>query len=63
MSEVILSVEDLRVGFPTEDGVVQAVHVGASEGMEAKLRKNLDALLEGKSLAPTGGNQARAEPL
>jgi len=45
------------------DGVVQAVHVGASEGMEAKLRKNLDALLEGKSLAPTGGNQARAEPL
>lgn len=45
------------------DGIVQAVHVGASEGMEAKLRKQLDALLEGKSLAPKGGNQARAEPL
>lgn len=45
------------------DGVVQAVHVGANEGMEAKLRKQLDALLEGKSLAPKGGNQARAEPL
>lgn len=45
------------------DGIVQAVHVGAGEGMEAKLRKQLDALLEGKSLAPKGGNQARAEPL
>jgi thiol-disulfide isomerase/thioredoxin len=45
------------------DGVVQAVHVGASDGMEAKLRKQLDALLDGKSLAPKGGNQARAEPL
>jgi len=45
------------------DGIVQAVHVGADEGMEAKLRKQLDALLEGKSLAPKGGNQARAEPL
>ena len=45
------------------DGIVQAVHVGANEGMEAKLRKQLDALLEGKSLAPKGGNQARAEPL
>lgn len=45
------------------DGVVQAVHVGAGDGMEAKLRKQLDALLEGKSLAPKGGNQARAEPL
>jgi thiol-disulfide isomerase/thioredoxin len=45
------------------DGIVQAVHVGAAEGMEAKLRKQLDALLEGKSLAPKGGNQARAEPL
>ena len=46
-----------------KDGIVQAVHVGASDGLEAKLRKNLDALLEGKSLAPKGGNQARAEPL
>jgi thiol-disulfide isomerase/thioredoxin len=45
------------------DGIVQAVHVGAAEGLEAKLRKQLDALLEGKSLAPKGGNQARAEPL
>lgn len=45
------------------DGIVQAVHVGAGEGMEAKLRKQLDALLEGRSLAPKGGNQARAEPL
>jgi hypothetical protein len=45
------------------DGIVQAVHVGAAEGMEVKLRKQLDALLEGKSLAPKGGNQARAEPL
>ena len=45
------------------EGIVQAVHVGAAEGMEAKLRKQLDALLEGKSLAPKGGNQARAEPL
>jgi len=45
------------------DGIVQAVHVGASDGLEAKLRKQLDALLEGKSLAPKGGNQARAEPL
>ncbi len=45
------------------DGIVQAVHVGAGDGMEAKLRKQLDTLLEGKSLAPKGGNQARAEPL
>jgi peroxiredoxin len=45
------------------DGIVEAVHVGASEGMEAKLRKQLDALLEGKSLAPKGGNSPRAEPI
>lgn len=45
------------------DGIVEAVHVGASEGMEAKLRKQLDALLEGKSLAPKGGNSPLAEPI
>ena len=45
------------------DGSVEAVHVGASEGMEAKLRKQLDALLEGKSLVPKGGNSPRAEPI
>ena len=45
------------------DGIVEAVHVGASEGMEAKLRKQLDALLEGKSLAPKVGNSPRAEPI
>ena len=45
------------------DGSVEAVHVGASEGMEAKLRKQLDALLEGKSLAPKVGNSPRAEPI
>lgn len=43
------------------DGLVQAVHVGVSDELEAKLRKQLDALLEGKSLVPKGGNQARAE--
>ena len=43
------------------DGVVQAVHVGTSDDLEAKLRKQLDAILEGKSLVPKGGNQARAE--
>jgi hypothetical protein len=45
------------------DGIVQAVHVGAGEGLEAKLRSELGSLLEGKTLAPKGGNQARAEPL
>lgn len=46
-----------------KDGLVQAVHVGASEGFDAKLRRQLDAVLEGKSLVPQGGNSARAEPL
>ena len=31
--------------------------------LEAKLRKQLDALLEGKSLVPKGGNSPRAEPI
>ena len=45
-----------------KDGLVQAVNVGAGEGLEAKLRKQLDAVLEGKSLVPRTGNMIRAEP-
>ena len=45
-----------------EDGKIQAVNVGAEEGLETRLRKQLDALLEGKSLVPTGGNVPRVEP-
>ncbi len=46
-----------------KEGMVQAVHVGAEEGLEAKLRKQLDTLLEGKPLIQSGGNAVRAEPL
>lgn len=48
-----------------KDGVIQAVHVGSSDRLEERLRKQLDALGEGKSLVPRpSGNMApRADPI
>ncbi len=47
------------------DGLVQAVHVGFDGETEAKLRQQLDALLEGKSLVPALPTNfgPRGEPL
>lgn len=44
MSEVILSVDDLRVGFPTEDGIVQAVN-----GVSFELRRGQTLAIVGES--------------
>jgi len=46
------------------DGIIQAVHVGAQEGLEARLRRQLDALLAGRSLIQQrSGLGAADEPL